>query len=218
MPTENLQLLCKQLTEIKKDIDQYCAFDNKNGFYRKFVFWVIKTWGKAYYYETKVINSGYDVSCYPKSTSFQLKDKVMKYADFINANTGQTEVTNNSGAGIICETFESELYNVFSDTCLEFVEQEITVRNLILPEEYSNSYDSLSELIFSGDIDYDKHPDFYDICDAIQSEYGLLGYKISPYLCEISSFEEAKGVWKNHPLANLTLSDFKNMALVSTKA
>ena len=98
------QELTKSLKDIEISLDKYVSPNNKDGFYRKFVLWVIRTWEASEFIDEEVGDVGFDVSTHPKKTGLKLKDKVRTYAEFINSNNGNSTATFCSGSGMSCET------------------------------------------------------------------------------------------------------------------
>lgn len=207
------QELTKSLKDIEISLDKYVSPNNKDGFYRKFVLWVIRTWEASEFIDEEVVDVGFDVSTHPKKTGLKLKDKVRTYAEFINSNNGNSTATFCSGSGMSCETIEGSLQEVFSDACSIELNKEVERLNISLPSEFKDYADDMSEFIFCQAASHKTHEELYDVCDSIGMRFGSLGSEVEPYVCPY--FFAGDGYYANHEhkFANLTLADFKRMAL-----
>ena len=88
-----MKYLTESLKKVEQDLAYFVSPENKDGFIKEFASWVYGEWSKNDFYETDIVDLGYDCSSYPEKTNQSLSDKCPTYADFINANTGFSECT-----------------------------------------------------------------------------------------------------------------------------
>ncbi|MEB6566295.1 hypothetical protein MXL26_13310, partial [Acinetobacter towneri] len=141
--------------------------ENKDGFIKEFASWVYGEWSKNDFYETDIVDLGYDCSSYPEKTNQSLSDKCPTYADFINANTGFSECTHVSGQGMRCQEYEKKLLEIFGDACAKKLDDLVEPYQLEVPEKYKKHAKNISELIFHELVDYSDDSELYDLCDYI---------------------------------------------------
>ncbi|MFK0569749.1 hypothetical protein, partial [Endozoicomonas sp.] len=182
-----------------------------------FVFWAYNSWSKNTFFDTDIIDVGYDCSSHPIATNRTLIEECTTYKEFIHANTGNSVCTYISGSGMWCECYSEKLQEVYGDACADKVNQLIKQSNLTVPEKYKSLVSDIGELIFMEGVDHTEYPELYDICDEILSRFGSLGYDSEPYMCAIlgGNNEGAFEYANESGFTELTLSDFKKMMIVS---
>lgn len=62
------EITTKHLTELKETLEKYFDSSNAGGFINIFYKWVVDNWDSGKFYETEIIDSGYEVSQHPLST------------------------------------------------------------------------------------------------------------------------------------------------------
>ena len=187
---------------------------NTEGFYRHFVFWVYNTWSTAAFFETDIIDVGYDCSTHPSSTGKQLKDEVSTYKEFINSNTGNTVCTFNSGSGMACECFSEKLQEFYGTVCYEKIGQFIEKFGIKMPEKYKECADDVRDMIFQEVVDHKEDESLYEVCEEISSRFGCSGYDIEPFDCSILGVVNGGYLYSNSIFSDYTLLDFKRMLVV----
>lgn len=207
----SVHTLTKKLQTIEIELERYVTPNSKNGFFKKFVSWVIDKWesNNSYYFSSDIIDSGFDISIYPRKENLLLRNKVKSYAEFINSNTGNTIATYNSGTGITVETYSDLLSNYYYDSCVEEFYRLVCKYDIHIPNEFKD-VDSISDLISEQSFDGDEYPELYSVCDSILCRFlSPCGYEIEQYLCESYLYDESFD--KNNIFGLLTLLDFHIM-------
>lgn len=209
----------KYLTEILKKVEQDLAYfvspENKDGFIKKFASWVYGEWSKSDFYETDIVDLGYDCSSYPEKTNQSLSDKCSTYADFINANTGFSECTHVSGQGIRCQEYEEKLLEIFGDACTKKLDDLVELYQLKVPEKYKQFAENISELILREVVDHNEDSELYEVYEDILFKYSQVGVALEPYSCPIVGWDEDddKAVYCDESIfKDYTLEDFKKLA------
>lgn len=191
------ELRIEHLSDLESELEKYIDPKNIFGFRKSFIEWVAIAWSNAGFYDTEIRDTGFDRSSFPVAGNVKLKEKTKNYCDFINANTGNSMPTFNSGSGMRCETFEEKLHEFFGEKCSLFVDKYIDRLSLTVPKtgEFSHC-DSVAEIIWGDEMDG---------CDDIIMRFGCLGHEVSPYLCEMNGFDSyAMGLF-----GNCKIADFK---------
>lgn len=156
-------------------------------------------------------DSGYDCSTYPKKTNIKLKDSVGLYKEFINANTGQTVCTHESGHGMCCEDMEEALCECYGDACSEVIRDFLERRELSLPDSVDTKYaDTVWGAMFGEAFDHKKTPDLYDANDAIIMGFNVYGTEKAPYTCSMNGVDS----YDDNYFGKWTLADFKKELMV----
>ncbi|ANO35512.1 hypothetical protein A6E01_20070 (plasmid) [Vibrio breoganii] len=208
--------LATSLRKLESEMESFTSPDNKDGFYRKFCFWVYKTWSKCEFVDTEVVDVGYDCSTHPVRTGQLASEKCKTYKDFINSNTGNSVCTFTSGSGMACESYEQKLYEVFGDACSEKLNQLIELHGLSVPDRYKEDCEDINELIFCGIVDHLEDPELDDVCQDIVCRFGSFGIDVSSYMCEIRGVaDDGEYIFDDDSIfADMTLDDFKSLVVV----
>lgn len=210
-----MKYLAESLKKVEQDLAYFVSPENKDGFIKEFASWVYGEWSKNDFYETDIVDLGYDCSSYPEKTNQSLSDKCPTYADFINANTGFSECTHVSGQGMRCQEYEEKLLEIFGDACAKKLDDLVELYQLEVPEKYKKFAENISELIFLEVVDHHEDSELYEVCDDILLKYNQLGVASSPYTCPICGWDEDndlaiycdESIFKDY-----TLEDFKKLA------
>ncbi|WP_168419382.1 hypothetical protein [Acinetobacter towneri] len=210
-----MKYLTESLKKVEQDLAYFICPKNKNGFVKEFASWVCNEWSKNEFYETDILDLGYDCSSHPKKTNQSLSDKCSSYADFINANTGFSECTHVLGQGMRCQEYEEKLLEIFGEATAKKIDELVELYKLEVPEKYKKHAKNISELIFHELVDYSDDSELYDLCDYILFKYNQLGVASSPYTCPICGWDEDndlaiycdESIFKDY-----TLEDFKKLA------
>lgn len=84
------------------------------------IFWdiarfIAELWESQPFHDIEVVDLGYDVSSYARSTNDELCDKVTTYSEFLTACNGNTQPTYCSGAGMSAENISSNVTDFIAD-------------------------------------------------------------------------------------------------------
>lgn len=208
--------LVASLRKIESEMECFALPDNKDGFYRKFCFWVYKTWSTCEYIDTEVVDVGYDCSTYPVRTGKLASEMCRTYKEFVNSNTGNSVCTFNSGSGMACESYSEQLYELFRDACSEKLDELIELHGLTVPDKYKEDCENVNELIFGGVVDYKKDSELDEVCEEISCRFGSYGSDVSSYMCEIHGVtDDGEYIFDSDSIfADMTLDDFENLMVV----
>jgi len=199
------------LKALQLELRHYVAPDNREGFFRTFLIWVVKTWQKANYYDTEVRDLGYDCSRFPVATNDKLCERITFYREFINANTGVSVYTFEPGMGMCCESYETKLQELYGDACSRQIAKFVSQHKLTLPATMAGAdTEDVVEAIFMEAFDPGKTPELARISDDILLEFNQLGWAQAPYTCPRSSPTD----YDDNHFGGWTLQDFKKAMLV----
>ncbi len=165
----------KILEAVRNDLHDFSAPENGQGFLPIFYEWVIKEWRNRPYYQTELVNFGYDLSNYPQRTDFLLREKARSYRDFIHANNGHQYATLLSGHRDSCETMEKNLY--------EYFHEAMRLRALTFLGGYCPEIDAedLWNRIFCED--FEERGELL-MAEDISVHFGFYGLAVEPYMCQ----------------------------------
>lgn len=198
------------LTALLAELGLFVDPCNPQGFVRHFYIWVVKRWGEQAFYDTQIVDTGYDVSTQPHSTGEPLSLKARIYREFINANNGNTIATYYSGSGLACDTLETDLQEYFGNICAKKINDYIKKHQLLLaPSDRSDFADTVAEAIWQESFNDD---DLNHLAADIICGYSCLGTALEPYLCPLNGPDE----YENNAFCQWTLADFKNALVVRT--
>ncbi|MEB6565785.1 hypothetical protein MXL26_10580 [Acinetobacter towneri] len=203
------------LKKVEQDLAYFVSPENKDGFIKEFASWVYGEWSKNDFYETDIVDLGYDCSSYPEKTNQSLSDKCSTYADFINANTGFSECTHVSGQGMRCQEYEEKLLEIFGEATAKKIDELVELYKLEVPEKYKKHAKNISELIFHELVDYSDDSELYDLCDYILFKYNQLGVASQPYTCPVVGWDDDndRAIYCDESIfKDYTLEDFKKLA------
>ncbi|NLN57404.1 MAG: hypothetical protein GX151_05520 [Gammaproteobacteria bacterium] len=203
------------LKKVEQDLAYFICPKNKNGFVKEFASWVCNEWSKNEFYETDIVDLGYDCSSYPEKTNQSLSDKCSTYADFINANTSFSECTHVSGQGMRCQEYEEKLLEIFGEATAKKIDELVELYKLEVPEKYKKHAKNISELIFHELVDYSDDSELYDLCDYILFKYNQLGVASQPYTCPVVGWDDDndRAIYCDESIfKDYTLEDFKKLA------
>lgn len=201
----------EHLKELQAQLKHYVDPENRDGFFRVFVIWVVKTWQSAKFYDTEIVDQGFDCSIYPVKTDQPLSEHAIYYRDFINAKTGETVATFVSGSGIVCECMRERFEKVYAETCYQKITAYIEQHGLTVPEDAQEFADTVAEAIFAEAF---ETPELQDEATEIIMAYGELGSEQEPYTCDAYDFEK----YRDNFFGTWTLTDFQNAMTVKTKS
>lgn len=208
-----MQNLSNGLKQVTEDLEQFFSVENKNGFMKDFASWVYKQWSENHYYETEVVDAGYDVSEIPKLTEFMLKDKCQTYSEFINSNTDKSEITFISGNGMACVQYSKSLQEFFGETSINKLNELISTYKLEVPEKYKGQADQISDLIFRELVSYTDDSELCAICDNISFRFSECGTALEQYLCFMIGWDaDGKCLYSDKSIfSKYTLDDFQKL-------
>ena len=209
--------LIEGLKKVEQDLAYFVSPENKDGFIKEFASWVYGEWSKGDFYETDIVDLGYDCSSYPERTNQSLSDKCPTYADFIHANTGFSECTHVSGQGMRCQEYEDRLLEVFGEATAKKIDELVDLYKLEVPEKYKKYAKNISELIFHELVDYSDDSELYDLCEDILFKYSQLGVSSQPYRCPVVGWNDDndRAIYCDESIfKDYTLEDFKKLAEV----
>ncbi len=193
---ENLEKLIEQL-EIFVDPN------NKDGFFSHFCMWVLKTWRDSSFFETEVVDSGYDVSTTARRTNEKMCEAASHYRDFINSANGNTSATYCSGSGLQADTLEDDLQEVYGAACSGLIDDFIEKHGLVLCKKDKNKdIQTVQDAIWWEAFDDET---MRKLGDDIIMRFGVLGYEIEPYTCPYVG----PGEIDDKKFGNWTIADFK---------
>ena len=72
-----MKYLTESLKKVEQDLAYFVSPENKDGFIKEFASWVYGEWSKNDFYETDIVDLGYDCSSYPEKTNQSLSDKCL---------------------------------------------------------------------------------------------------------------------------------------------
>lgn len=188
------------LVKLLEELENYTSPSNMFGFRKEFKAWVADSWITALFYDTDIVDSGFDVSQYPLRTTLNLREVATTYCDFINSNTGQSMATYISGCGIACESYSDKLAEFYGDKCHDFINRFITVNNLIVPNSPEfKDLDDISDILAENAIEGGED---------IYYRFGRDGSDLEPYTCGMIDINKyAKNIF-----GKWVLQDFYNPA------
>lgn len=207
--------LVTELKRIEQDLANFVSPENKDGFVKEFASWVYAEWSKNTFYDHYYVDVGYNCSSHPEATNKLIADECRTYADFINANTGNTVCTYISGHGMACEDYEEPLLVVFGDACSKKLDELVELYNLEVPEKYKKVADTISELIFMELVESNEDPKLYDVCENILHRFNQLGTASAPYTCSLCGWDDVRNVAiypDESVFKDYTLEDFRILA------
>lgn len=167
---KNLEALAKALlSEMKRYVDP----NNKDGFAKAYFSWIVENWSKCEFFDTEIIDSGYDVSFMPVRTGKLLSEEIETLEDFLDANTGNYYATYCSGSGMACETISLRATEFFRELCVNEIEGLVFLlgNGIVIPEDYQDDAESVSHLFISDIIDSKKHPELSLVSEEIYNQY-----------------------------------------------
>lgn len=211
-----MEELIKGLKQIEKDLAEYVSPNNEQGFIKKFAFWVYSQWSQNPFYDTDIVDVGFDCSSHPEKTDELLSERCRTYAEFINANTGNTVCTHISGSGMRCEEYSENLREIYGDACSKKLDELIEFYKLEVPEKYKKHAENIREMIFFECVDHEEDSELYDVCDSILYRFNQTGMELEPYDCPLAAPpENGKNVYSdNLVFKDYTLDDFKKMVVI----
>lgn len=190
----------EHLVKLTEELENYISPNNMFGFKKEFKAWVTELWSTALFYDTDVVDSGFDVSLYPTRTSLTLREVATTYCDFLNSNTGQSIATYVSGCGITCESYSDKLDEFYGDKCHDFINRFIKVNNLVIPNspEFKDFDDILGILA----------EDAIEGGEDLYCRFGHSGCELEPYTCGMIDIDK----YDENIFGNWLLQDFYNPA------
>ena len=201
----------EHLRELQAHLKHYVDPENRDGFFRTFVIWVIKTWTAAEFYDTEIRDQGYDCSPFPVKTGEPLSEHCIYYRDFFNANTGETEPTFESGSGMRCEEIGSRLEEIYGEACTQKLIAYVKQHGLTLPEDVQDEYvNTVDEAIFAEAFDRKTMPELHEVAEDIM--WGIFGAEQRPYEVERIG-PDPEDIQDNY-FGSWTLKDFKKAMVV----
>ncbi|MDM1287212.1 MULTISPECIES: hypothetical protein [Acinetobacter] len=207
-----MKYLTESLKKVEQDLAYFVSPENKDGFIKEFASWVYGEWSKNDFYETDIVDLGYDCSSHPEKTNQSLSDKCPTYAEFINANTGVSVCTHISGHGMGCEEYSEKLGEIFGDACAKKLDELAEQYKLEVPEKYKKYGDNIREMIFGEWVDHREDFELYEVCDSILVKYGYLGDESEQYSCPICAVDHnGEYIYQDKIFKNYTLEDFKKL-------
>ncbi|WP_436660280.1 hypothetical protein [Acinetobacter sp. P1(2025)] len=184
-----MESLVNDLKEVENKMNHFFDPNNTQGFVRQFAAWVQKEWSSNFFYDTEITEVDGNRFAVSVKTDKSLADACLTYADFLNANTGNSNATYQSGSGFVCETYDNKLADFFGEVSANKIRELLELYQLEVPERYKDDCDSVAEMIFMECVDYLKDSELYDVCDSFVCDFSSLGSKAELYL-ENSMFKD----------------------------
>ena len=205
------------------NLDWFANPDNLEGFVRYWAIWVLKNWGGKNYFDTNTVDLKFDISDYPIKTENSLKDYCKTYADFINANTGQSKPTYAPGAGMACQDYTEILSEMFGDIMFKEINKLSEQYSIAMPHKYEdelNSCENVSDIILGQFFDHSSDKELYDAGDKIIMSFGVLGDKLGElgytpeYQISYDKGEPHIEGYNRTWCSELTLEEIKKMVII----
>lgn len=150
------------------ELRRFADPDNPTGFYRHFVFWVIRNWQSAL--------QEAQPDCVHNAYSSPVSTPIPFYRDFI---TYQSD-------SLYCFTMEDALANVFASACADAL-NDIAARHQIRLPQYlldENPTMTVAEAVFAEAFDPELDGELLAECQGMIDTFGGYGDALMPYLCQ----------------------------------